>query len=66
MQAGRLTPEGESLRSRVEHETNMGERDLVEAVGSDVEAVVAALDAWSQQCVAAGTFTANPGKRAAG
>lgn len=63
---GRLTPEGESLRTAVEDETNLGQRELVEAVGPDLERVVTALDAWSQQCVTAGTFTTDPAKRAAG
>lgn len=63
---GRLTADGARLRTELELETNRGERRLVEALGADLERVVAALDGWSTRCIAAGAFTPDPGKRAAG
>lgn len=63
---GRLTGDGARLRTELEVETNRGERRLVEALGADLERVVAALDGWSTRCIAAGAFTTDPGKRAAG
>lgn len=63
---GRLTGDGARLRTELEVETNRGERRLVEALGADLDRVVAALDRWSTRCIAAGAFTPDPGKRAAG
>lgn len=63
---GRLTRDGARLRTDLEVETNQGERQLVEALGADLDPVVAALDRWSTRCIAAGAFPPDPGKRAAG
>lgn len=66
VRSGRLTAEGTALRCAVEQATNRGERDVVAAIGVDLEAVLAAVADWSARCVAAGTFTADAHKRAAG
>lgn len=63
---GRLTGDGARLRTELEVETNRGERRLVEALGADLEPVVAALERWSTRCIVAGAFSTDPGKRAAG
>lgn len=63
---GRLTEDGARLRAELEVETNRGERRLVETLGADLDHVVSALDGWSARCIAAGAFTTDPGKRAAG
>lgn len=66
IETGTLTAEGWALRAAVEEATNLGQRSVVEAIGTDVERLVAALASWSARCIAAGTFTTDEEKRAAG
>lgn len=63
---GSLTAAGRAFRTALEEATNVGQRAFVEAIGADVGPLVAALENWSACCIRAGTFTADPGKRAAG
>lgn len=52
--------------------TDIGERtdrtqnSMVDAIGEDLAATVAQLDAWSSACIEAGFFPRNIYKRAAG
>ena len=64
--AGVLTEAGRRLRDSIEERTDAMEQPIVDALGDDFEAVVAQLDAWSSQCIAAKAFTPDPYKRAAG
>jgi len=64
--AGALTDEGRAFRTGLEEATNLGQRPVVDAIGADVGPLVAALETWSAQCIETGTFTRDPGKRAAG
>lgn len=66
VRAGRLTANGMELRIAVESATNRGQRDVADAVGDDLEPLVAALHGWSARCIEAGTFSADTDKRAAG
>lgn len=66
VRAGGLTGEGMALRTSVEQATNRGQREVVVALGDDVELLVGSLGAWSARCIAAGTFTDDVHKRAAG
>lgn len=63
---GRLVEAGRAVRTAIEDRTNCAEQELVTAMGTDLEALIAALAGWSARCVAAGTFTTDAGKRAAG
>jgi hypothetical protein len=66
LRASRLTPAGRALRTAIEHDTSRGQQEIVRAVGSDVDGLGAALAHWSGRCIAAGRFTSDQGKRAAG
>ena len=44
----------------------IGDADLIEAVGDDLDDVATKLDAWSQRCIDAHAFPVDPRKRAAG
>ena len=61
-----LTAQGRAFREEIEHRTDAAQQHLVDALGTDFDAVVAQLDAWSAACIAAKTFPANVLKRAAG
>ena len=54
------------MRDAIEDATDLAQRDLVEAVGDDLDDVTTRLDAWSQRCIAADAFPIDPRKRAAG
>ncbi len=66
VEAAALSEDGRALRCAIEEATNRGQRPIVDALGADLEPLVAALAVWSAQCVEAGTAPADDGKRAAG
>lgn len=61
-----LTAAGQELRHQIEAETNLGEESIVRRLGDRLETIIASLTEWSSRCIAAGTFTSDPRKRAAG
>lgn len=63
---GALTDEGRELREAIEERTDWMEQPLVDALGTDFDAVVTRLDAWSAACIAAKAFPPDQFKRAAG
>jgi hypothetical protein len=63
---GTITDRGRAVRDAIEDATDLAQRDLLEAVGDDLDTIVERLDAWSQRCVEAGAFPPDPRKRAAG
>ncbi len=63
---GSLTPAGLHLREEIEKHTDAMEQPLIEAIGTDFDALVTQLDAWSELCIKAGGFPPNEQKRAAG
>ena len=63
---GRITEAGRAFRDGIEAATDAAQRDLVEALGDDLDGVTAQLDAWSARCIAANAFPVDPRKRAAG
>lgn len=63
---GRLTEAGSELRERVEAATEASVAPALAALGGDLEAVVAAIEGWSQAIIEAGWFPPDPYKRAAG
>ena len=63
---GEITDRGRAVRDAVEDATDLAQRDLVHAIGTDFDMVTAHLDAWSAACIEAGCFPGDPRKRAAG
>jgi hypothetical protein len=63
---GAITAEGRRFREAVEDATDTAQRDVVDALGADLDGVAQQLDAWSQRCVEARTFPPDIRKRAAG
>ncbi|WP_060573304.1 MULTISPECIES: SCO6745 family protein [unclassified Pseudonocardia] len=61
-----LTDAGRAFRDGVEAATDASQADLLTALGPDLEHVTAALNRWSDACVAAGAFPPDVRKRAAG
>ena len=61
-----LSAAGRAWRDAVEADTDALEASIVEALGADFAADVAALDEWSARCVAARAFPPDVFKRAAG
>ncbi|MCW2613172.1 MAG: hypothetical protein JWN08_166, partial [Frankiales bacterium] len=66
LQGGRLTDAGTAARVELEARTDVTERAVVDALGSDLDDVVERLDAWGALCIDAGAFPADALKRAAG
>lgn len=66
VQGGRLTGAGTAARADLEARTDATEQAVVDALGSDLDDVVARLDAWGARCIDAGAFPADALKRAAG
>ena len=62
----RLTDTGLSVRSAIEDHTDVAQQPIIDALGTDLDAVVAATERWSQQCVDAHAFPPDIFKRAAG
>ncbi|MGH1506516.1 MAG: SCO6745 family protein [Acidimicrobiales bacterium] len=68
---GSITDGGRTARAEIEARTDERARAAVDAIGSvsgegGFDAVVETLASWSDRCVAAGVFPADPRKRAAG
>lgn len=63
---GRITEEGRAFRDGIEAATDAAQDELLDAVGSELDAVTEQLDVWSTACVEAGAFPPDPRKRAAG
>ena len=61
---GDLTAAGRRLRDDIEARTDTMQQSVVDAIGDDLDAAVAALDAWSAACIAAGSYTPDIYKRA--
>lgn len=61
-----LSQDGSALREAVERDTDDAQEPVLTALGSDLKPAIAALNRWSSRCIAAGTFTADPAKRATG
>lgn len=66
LEGDRLSKEGRRLREDIEARTDAGQRSLVNAIGSDLDATISQLDAWSSACVEAKMFPPSIHKRAAG
>jgi helix-turn-helix protein len=63
---GSLTDAGRRLRDSIEKRTDDLEQPIVDAIGDDLDIVLAHLNRWSEVCIAARSFPADPAKRAAG
>lgn len=63
---GRLTDDGRRVRHGLEEATDRSTLDAVEAIGDDLDRVVALLDSWSGSIVDHGWFPPDPYKRASG
>ena len=63
---GVLTTAGRRFRDDLEARTDAQQQALVEALGDDFDATVAAVDAWSAACLVAGAYPPDPYKRAGG
>lgn len=63
---GALTADGVALRNAIEQTTEQLVRPVVDALGSDLPAVVTTLRGWSDRIVEHGWFPPDPYKRAAG
>lgn len=61
-----LTPVGLRLREEIEASTDAMEQPLIEAIGTDFEALVTQLNEWAELCIKAGAFPPSSQKRAAG
>lgn len=61
-----ITEPGKQVRYAIETRTDSMEKGVVDALGDDLDATIGQLAAWSQTCIAAGTFPPDPRKRAAG
>ena len=61
-----LSDAGRARRDALEATTDAMEHSIIDALGTDADAVTAQLDEWSQRCVSAGSFPPDAFKRAAG
>jgi hypothetical protein len=61
-----LSSAGRGLREEIEERTDAAQQSIVDAIGPDLDATVAQLDAWSERCVQAKAFPPDAYKRAAG
>jgi len=61
-----ITEDGRAFRTRVEDRTDAAQRTLIRALGHQLAPVLEKVSAWSDRCIAAGTFPSDPRKRAAG
>lgn len=62
----KLSTEGQQVRAAIEARTDQAQRRVIDAIGSDLDAVVGQLATWSAALVAAGAFPPSLHKRAAG
>jgi hypothetical protein len=63
---GAITDRGRAVRDAIEDATDLAQRDLLDAIGDDLDDVTMKLDAWSHRCIEARCFPADVRKRAAG
>ena len=63
---GAITEKGRAFRDGIEAATDAAQRDLIEALGNELDDVTARLDAWSQRCIEVHAFPVDLRKRAAG
>ena len=63
---GALTDAGRRLRDEIEARTDAQEQPIVDAIGPELDTVLARLETWSTACIEAGAFPPNIYKRAAG
>lgn len=63
---GVITDRGRAFRDDIEAATDTAQRDLLDAIGDDLDDVTTKLDAWSQCCIDARAFPVDLRKRAAG
>jgi hypothetical protein len=61
-----LSAAGRTYRDELEATTDAMERSIVDALGPELDTMIAQLDQWSSACVAAGAFPPDAFKRAAG
>jgi hypothetical protein len=61
-----LTADGQAFRTHIEDRTDASQRTLIRALGHQLAPVLETVSAWSDRCIAAGTFPSDPRKRAAG
>ncbi len=61
-----LTERGRQVRQEIEDRTDDIEAPLVEAIGAELDWVLARLTEWGNACIKADAFPPNPLKRAAG
>jgi hypothetical protein len=62
----KITDQGRRFRTTIEERTDAGQRSLVEALGDELVPLAKQVALWSDRCIRAGTFPADPRKRAAG
>lgn len=63
---GMITEPGRAFRDDIEAATDTAQRDVLDAIGDELDAVCTRLDAWSQRCIEARAFPPDLRKRAAG
>jgi hypothetical protein len=61
-----LTEAGAAGRQEIEDRTDAAEREFVEALGAEIDALAYQLDGWGQLCIDADAFPPDPFKRWAG
>jgi hypothetical protein len=54
------------VRDAIEDATDLAQRDLLDAIGDDLDRATTHLDTWSQRCIEAHCFPVDLRKRAAG
>lgn len=62
----RITEKGRRFRAGIEERTDAAQRGLVEALGAELEPLIAQVGPWSDRCILAGCYPYDPRKRAAG
>jgi hypothetical protein len=63
---GVITDQGRAFRDDIEAATDTAQSELIEALGSGLDALAEQVDGWSTLCVRAGAFPPDIRKRAAG
>jgi hypothetical protein len=66
VEGAELSERGRAARAEIERRTDAMEQSVVDALGDQLDWLVARLDRWSGACIAAACFPPDPLKRAAG
>jgi hypothetical protein len=66
VEGAELSERGRAARAEIERRTDAMEHSVVDALGDQLDWLVARLDRWSGACIAAACFPPDPLKRAAG